>query len=783
MKGFVMVDESESEGHGASEYVLDYSADIIAGVRSADMEASIDTIHCADTFIDVALGTPDAEEIVGWGRNFTFVASAEWGCPEGDVYRRVSHVQALDASHCRLWASEKLSVTQVIENATVRLRQRERQGPSHHRAPRTPRRMVVRGDSTVQLYFTDPQPGKTYIVGDSVVLSWEYGSKFSSRDTETCAPWFQDEYAGRIDVDHPSGQDNHAYTTGGSITMLQVIYQDGYGIVNMRLFYGSAAVHPMKSYSHGNLGRGWMATDFDGNVITVSGNFDGMQFAYQSGYGIVNVRLHTVGASAAVWGGWLTEVVRDIEFVGDALVGTSLNSVWTWRQNGYGIVDASCYIVARTGIATDDIVTATTDVDTGVCRLPVACSPRSIRSSPGRSVVKSFAYTRTHARTGDNASSAPLRGWLVVVNRPYACVAMLHGVDFLVPEVSAEMYRVMALENDIPVVVVNRYGETLQPTPAPAAFDQETFVLNGLDAADFWGAETLVIARDGTIAERTGATKDVVVVATLDLGASRHTLPVVRRPELYSLIAHRPIPAQFYGLPDPAEFTVAAVKVDPSNDTRPSIKEAINNCGGMARLVVLPAGIYACVGADMNRVFEEYGQLAGEFNLDIAVTVGDTTVLRTSDGRAYEYTRVHSRSNDNACGIALGSRFVVVDRPYARVALLHGVDFLVPEALQVLSRMGVDVVAVAAADDSKLLELSGSVRAHSAMLHVVVANSRGKQGVYRGDWMEQIDRVEDEHAAVMHLSSGTVRDKSGIVPQNFDASVLLRRDRSGLAGE
>eukprot|EP00727_Mastigamoeba_balamuthi_P008952 m51a1_g468 putative major vault protein (697) ;mRNA; r:181916-185425 len=119
--------------------------------------------------------------------------------------------------------------------------------------------------------------------------------------------------------------------------------------------------------------------------------------------------------------------------------------------------------------------------------------------------------------------------------------------------------------------------------------------------------------------------------------------------------------------------------------------------------------IYTCMGDEKDIVLKCYGDLAMKLTVDIVVTIGDTTVLRDSDSNSYEFTRLHSCSNDNSGSVTLGSKFVVVNRPYARVALLHGVDFLVPE----------------------LLKLSGSVRAHSAMLHVVVANNRGKQGIYR----------------------------------------------------
>eukprot|EP00727_Mastigamoeba_balamuthi_P009492 m51a1_g5165 hypothetical protein (183) ;mRNA; r:124418-125028 len=155
----------------------------------------------------------------------------------------------------------------------------------------------------------------------------------------TCTPWLADEYVGRISVDHPSGQDNRV-DIPGAISMLQVNYQGGYGIINMRVFSAGSLVDPATGFTHGQYGSGWVAPDFDGHVITARGNFDAVQFAYQGNYGIVNARLHTAGASAEDWGGWMTEVVADIEFTTDVLVGRGMHSIYTWRQNRYGIVDA-----------------------------------------------------------------------------------------------------------------------------------------------------------------------------------------------------------------------------------------------------------------------------------------------------------------------------------------------------------------------------------------------------------------------------------------------------------
>eukprot|EP00727_Mastigamoeba_balamuthi_P009180 m51a1_g4885 putative nitrilase cyanide hydratase and apolipoprotein n-acyltransferase (1237) ;mRNA; r:46173-65013 len=351
----------------------------------------------------------------------------------------------------------------------------------------------------------------------------------------------------------------------------------------------------------------------------------------------------------------------------------------------------------------------------------------------------------------------------------------------------AAQFQVMALENDIPVVVANRHGATLAPTAFSESLDQDTLVLrSGDEPINFTGAETLIVSRYGSVVARTGAATDDFVTATIDVDTGVRRLPVARRPELYSLLAHGTVypdgsAVKYSGLPPCANFSAAALRIaaqrcgNVTEEARVALARAA--AGGAVRLVVLPAGVYPenCTAAENEAALAEFTRRAVASRVDVVATFGDVSVLATSDNRSFAYTRTHARTGDNASTAPLGGRLVVVNRPYARVALLHGVDFLVPEVPQVLSRMAVDVVAVAAADEGLLVALAGSVRAHSAMLHVVVANSRGKQGVYRGDWVGVPQQSEDTWTALLPLSSCDVRDKFSVVPHNFDASVLLRR--------
>eukprot|EP00727_Mastigamoeba_balamuthi_P002752 m51a1_g12474 hypothetical protein (552) ;mRNA; r:1032-3110 len=367
-----------------------------------------------------------------------------------------------------------------------------------------------------------------------------------------------------------------------------------------------------------------------------------------------------------------------------------------------------------------------------------------------------------------------------------ARAAALSGADVLLIPINTwtetDLYQVIALENDIPVVVANRYGSTLNATQFSESIDQETLVLRSTQygpSISFAGAKSFIVGRNGTVLATSQSDADAVVSATLDFEVGVHSLPAVRRPELYALIAQGTTTyadgsaIDYSGLPPCANFTAMAFRPPAQQQCgqlSDEVDSALNDSiiatpgGEPLRLVVLPAGIYpsTCTQNESDRALEEVGRLAVELGVDIAVTIGDTTELRTNSGTSFAYTRTHRRPTENASSVALGDRLVAVNRPYARVALLHDVDFMVPEVLQVLSKMAVDVVAVAADDTSSLLSLSPSVRALDASVHVVVANNRGTQGVYRGSWKLMPLKSEHPTAASLSLQTCFVRGKSSM---------------------
>jgi hypothetical protein len=192
------------------------------------------------------------------------------------------------------------------------------------------------------------QPAQNAITGKLVgpFKDWEPGLTVTT-------PWLANEYAGQIHVSHPSGQDNRVPQAlpAGALSKLEVIYEGGYGIINLRLTDSSGnVIKPEKPNKDpkGKYGDNWVSYDFyygtDIGLVSAGGAggelIDGVQFAYQGGYGIVNVRVHIQGND---WGDWLIskkEQGQVFEFLTDEVVlSRGISWVGTWRENSRGLVD------------------------------------------------------------------------------------------------------------------------------------------------------------------------------------------------------------------------------------------------------------------------------------------------------------------------------------------------------------------------------------------------------------------------------------------------------------
>jgi hypothetical protein len=134
------------------------------------------------------------------------------------------------------------------------------------------------------------------------------------------------------------------------------------------------------------------------------------------------------------------------------------------------------------------------------------------------------------------------------------------------------------------------------------------------------------------------------------------------------------------------------------------------------------------------------------------------SVLVTSTGTDYPYIRTHRARNEAIPPNRLSNNYWVIDRDYGRVALMQDVDMFPPETAHVLSRMGVDAVAVNADMRSDILSQLWQSRTGD-YLHIAVANKQGIEGVYLGGYQEFPSFTEQEGRVLREMNTAHIRKK------------------------
>lgn len=355
--------------------------------------------------------------------------------------------------------------------------------------------------------------------------------------------------------------------------------------------------------------------------------------------------------------------------------------------------------------------------------------------------------------------------------------------------IETDFVRLRTIENDFAMVVANRYG-TGTAGSKPTAFTQETFTIPSPYAYDFnYGSRSIIATHQGQILAELSAHVDDIGYGVLPVRHTR-TFPVERRPGMYALLAQDTLEdytqTQFQ---QPAATRFAAAAVDPGPSATPwhaalaaaeQARVAAVEAGQTLRLVVFPANYFtpdATGLADLRRY-------AREQDVDLLVhypataTEAPRSLLITSTGTDFPYVRTHRARGESIPQELLSDDYWVVDRDYGRVALMQDVDMLAPETAHVLSRMGVDVVAVNADLVSDVLSTLWQSRTGD-YLHIVVANRSGVEGVYLGGYREQPSFTENEGRVLRTLDTAHVREK----PQArfFDYRSILRPCRAEAA--
>lgn len=334
--------------------------------------------------------------------------------------------------------------------------------------------------------------------------------------------------------------------------------------------------------------------------------------------------------------------------------------------------------------------------------------------------------------------------------------------------IETDFVKLRAYENDTAVIVANRYG-TGSKGEKPTSFSQETFTIPSSYVYDFnWGSRSVIVGHDQVVHSDHSAHTDNIGYGTLDVRTSR-TFPVERRPSMYPLLAQDTLEGYTQSqFGQPATTTFAAAAVDPGTAPDPwaAALAAAENAADEAttqnktlRLVVFPGDYFPSDNAPGLAALQNFAKNK-ETDLLLGYAKAGTqpprSVLITPGGTSYTYQRSHQWRGEGLSN--LSDEYLIVDRDYARVALLQDADMVAPETSHVMARMGVDVVAINANSDAPILSALWQSRTGD-YLHIVVANHTADEGIYHGGYKTDPSFVEDEGLVLADLNTADIRAK------------------------
>ncbi|RUU02210.1 carbon-nitrogen hydrolase family protein [Mesorhizobium sp. USDA-HM6] len=369
----------------------------------------------------------------------------------------------------------------------------------------------------------------------------------------------------------------------------------------------------------------------------------------------------------------------------------------------------------------------------------------------------------------------------------FARLAAVEGTDILLAPantgVDLSFLKQRSWENDLALIVANRYGKETQGVPVDS-FDEDTFTIASPFPYDFsYGSLSAIIEHDGREISQWIDASDEVVLGEVD-PPRRHVFPAVRRPDLYALLNQDTLESYTFaqmGLPAAASGVLAAVDLGKGthtvSDVGAAVQRAISKAaadGETVSLVVLPIGTFATdeqvvlnqlqviakrTGVDLVVPFDEAGTLRQPTSILFAVDAGEVVLHR--------YVRTHLLPKER---FKPGNDFLIVDRRYGRLAILQGPDLLAPETTMVMEKLGVDIVAVSADIGTPYIDEVWRTRA-ADYLNVVVANGSGDEGVFLGGYPPAPTESVGEGLVLMQSSTVPVRNKKE--PRHVDVTPLL----------
>jgi predicted amidohydrolase len=346
--------------------------------------------------------------------------------------------------------------------------------------------------------------------------------------------------------------------------------------------------------------------------------------------------------------------------------------------------------------------------------------------------------------------------------------------------ITTDFVRVRTFENDFSMIVANRFGVG-QKGSKKDFFNQNTFAIPSPFPYDFsYDSRSIIMTPEGQVLAELHQPQVAIGYGELPVRAQR-AFPVVRRPELYSLIGQDTLESYTFsqfGLPPAGSFAAAAV--DPGSTPSPweaalsaatSTLDAAKQAGYTLRLIVYPAHFFQAPDATGLQALQAFSTQA---NVDLLLHFGGVVPpesrLLTPSGQSYSYFRTHRARDEEIPDSKLSSHYWVVDRDYARLALLQDKDMFAPETSTVMAKLGVDVVAINADTPSSVLSPLWQSRTGD-YLHLVVANKQGPEGIYLGGYQSNPSFQEAEGRVIMLLNTQHVRSKKQ--PRFLDFRPLL----------
>ncbi|KAA6212339.1 hypothetical protein CP973_23200 [Streptomyces albofaciens JCM 4342] len=372
-------------------------------------------------------------------------------------------------------------------------------------------------------------------------------------------------------------------------------------------------------------------------------------------------------------------------------------------------------------------------------------------------------------------------------NSQFPRAAAVRGADILIAPanvgIDTDFVRVRTFENDFSMIVANRWGKGTKGTK-PEVFTQNTFTVPSPFPYDFdLGSRSVIMTHDGKVLADVSGRSDQIGYGEIPVRASR-TFPVERKPAMYSLLGQdtlEPYTQKQFHQPEPATFTAAAVDPGPSTtpwqaalDAAAKAASRAGSSGKKLRLIVFPAGYFPApdtAGLAKLTSFATSNRTDLLLHYPATGTEVPKSTLIASTGQSYDYRRTHHKRGETLPKGRLSDDYLVIDRDYARLALMQDVDMMPPETAQVLARMGVDVVAM----NSDWRDPVGSAlwkSRTSDYLHIVSANKSGPEGIYLGGYKADPSFTEDEGTVIRDITTGDVRAKPSA--RFFDPTPLLK---------